>query len=73
MKTSMRYVVRLRYTGDFAELEDWLALHCHGEYRYELQDVHETDGPFGQLEMAFFFSERADAENFRDHAKVAYR
>ncbi|MCC7166915.1 MAG: hypothetical protein IT565_05020 [Rhodospirillales bacterium] len=70
MKKGLKFVVRVRFSGEFEPIENWLAEHCKGQYQFEFDGVHETDTPVGQLDIAFYFEIRAEAEAFRDHVKA---
>ncbi len=65
-----RFGIRYKFTGSMDALEEWITGNNKGGFWYELADVHETDSPFGQLEVIFHFELSEDRERFKDKART---
>ena len=63
------YAIRYKFTGSMDELENWIRENSKGQFSYELADVHETDTPFGQLDLIFYFEYSEDRLRFKERAK----
>ena len=59
-----KFGIRYKFSGSIDALETWLNSHCKGAFEYELADVHETETPFGQLDILFHFEQGQDRERF---------
>lgn len=60
----LKYVVRLKHTGDFDNIDSWLANYAQGAYDYQFEGIHETEAVFDQLKVTFRFEHRDDAVAF---------
>ncbi len=65
-----KYGIRYKFSGSMDKLELWIQENSKGHYSYELADVHETDTPFGQLDMIFYFEYKEDRERFKRMAQT---
>lgn len=58
--------IRLKTTRSLDSIEDWLALHCQGEWDVRFGGIVETDEGIIRKELDVMFEKVEDKASFRD-------